>query len=381
MTKLLIFDTTLSGHHLEYLHHLYSMAVNMCIPCVFCVPNYFEEKVKLLKWDITEHPRIIFDYLSSDEINTRGNFVGKSKVKSALLRKKVHKYKPTDIFIVSLMDFLPLLPLFIHSPINVSGIIYQIYLYRWHKSTLLQKVMDITKFVVFSKCNVFKNVFILNDVSSTEKLNRLYHTEKFVYLSDPCLPITIEKPINRNDLNISNDCKVFLHFGSMGERKGTINILRAIQMLDTDHSSNSCFIFAGKLSDEIKIPFEKLHLELESKTKIIVFDEFCDYSFLGSLCTLSDYILIPYKRTGASSGVIAYGAQFGVPVIGPASGLLGKLIRKFKLGYALQDVSPEGIADFIMRKHEKYSVSNRYLEDHKVSAFTSVIESALLKAE
>lgn len=47
-----------------------------------------------------------------------------------------------------------------------------------------------------------------------------------------------------------------------------------------------------------------------------------------------------------SSGVLGYAAQFNVPVFSPSSNMLGKIVRKSKLGYISSDVEILGIKLF-----------------------------------
>ena len=47
-----------------------------------------------------------------------------------------------------------------------------------------------------------------------------------------------------------------------------------------------------------------------------------------------------------SSGVLGYAAQFNVPVFSPSSNMLGKIVRKSKLGYISSDVEILGIKTF-----------------------------------
>ena len=64
-----------------------------------------------------------------------------------------------------------------------------------------------------------------------------------------------------------------------------------------------------------------------------------------TLWRIADYILIPYKNTAQSSGVISYASQFCVPVIGPAEGLLGNLIRKFDMGLCIENPNSYAMAE------------------------------------
>ena len=54
-----------------------------------------------------------------------------------------------------------------------------------------------------------------------------------------------------------------------------------------------------------------------------------------------------YLNNSQSSGVLGYAAQFNVPVFSPSSNMLGKIVRKSKLGYISSDVEILGIKTFL----------------------------------
>lgn len=135
---------------------------------------------------------------------------------------------------------------------------------------------------------------------------------------------------------ISDDKIVCSHFGALTERKGTLDILEAILETDKSHIKKFTFIFAGRVSLDIKQRFYELLAKAKMKTNIIVIDEYVDYGFICNICQISDFVIIPYKNTAQSSGVIAYCAQFNVPVVGPRTGLLGKNNKEKSFGYFIR---------------------------------------------
>ena len=56
-------------------------------------------------------------------------------------------------------------------------------------------------------------------------------------------------------MNIDQSKLVFLHMGDMRKRKGTIDILDSIPLINVELYDKLCFIFAGKISNEIKETF------------------------------------------------------------------------------------------------------------------------------
>lgn len=378
MKTILIFDVEVSGHHLEYIHHLHCLASQSKDKFIFCLPNEFIKVKAQFEWEQSDN--IVFDLFNYNNQSTSySSILNSSYKKCKILKKYTKKYNPSNIFLISLMHFLPFLPFILSPKTKVSGIIYQIYLYRWKSSKFTTKCSDIIKYILLTFANCIQKVYILNDRPASIILNRIYHTHKYTFIPDPFIPVKINpiEIINRQSLEIDKYKIIFLHMGDMRKRKGTLEILDSISYINTNLQSKLCFIFAGKISDEIKDSFYKKCAQISKNIQIIVFDQFCDYRFLASLCSLSDYMLIPYKFVNQSSGIIGYSAQFQLPVIGPKEGLIGKLIKRYKLGYTIPNINHLSIAEFLNNNplsNNRKDISNKYLTDNNVESFLSSIQ-------
>lgn len=324
--KILIYEDNLSGHRLEYLHHFWEGAkLYPQNEYIFAVPKQFKDKKKLLHWSECSNASIrYFD---------NGNL---SRLKSALNLLKIAKEE--DVSEIKLSSLMALMPFIVFFPpkIKVSGIIYLIYLYRWRNSGFTKKMADVLKYLMFKFSKCIKNIYILNDEISAYKLNRIYKTNKFTYIPDP---VFIEET-KRIDIenNTVSDRQIFFHFGTLTGRKGTIEILKAIEKLSADESKNKTFIFAGKVLDDIKNDFySKIKLLTERNIEIKVYDKFCDYDFIHALGRQSDCILAPYSNIECSSGLLAYAAYWEKPIVVPAKGLIGKLAKKYGYGIPIKD--------------------------------------------
>ena len=373
--RTLIFDDSIEGHHLEYIHHLYMGAVEKKEEeYVFILTPAFKQICEKLTWPKSSN--IILDYISEEDLN----MINKNKLRKAfylskIIQVKVKRYNVSNVFLITLMSAMPFLPFFINRKVKISGIIYLIYLYRWKFSPLPIRITDVIKNLILSKCKNFEYVYLLNDRGAPIYLNKKYRTSVYRYLPDPFVPLSFTKLKNlREELNIHPEKIICLHFGALTERKGTLEFLRAITFANKDILSKCCFIFAGKVYDDIKDSFYLLKNEVEKKTQIIIFDKFCNYDFIGSLCLSSNYIFIPYKNSEQSSGVLGYAAQFNIPVIGPRSGLLGKIIKKYNLGFLIKYPSVECLAKFINNiENLEFKGNTNYIRDNTVSNFINTI--------
>ncbi|QBN19799.1 glycosyltransferase family protein [Flavobacterium nackdongense] len=373
--KTLFYIDCIDGHYLEYMHHLYMNCDNIKDEnFVFMVPPAFNTLSDKLQWP--KFSNVEIKYISANDIKKINvNGIRKSFNLCNLLKKSIEENIVSDVFLISLMGFMPFLPFFVDKKVKVSGIIYLIYLYRWRSSNIKTRFLDSIKYFIFSKSKIFSKIFLLNDVVAPVYLNKKFKTSVFRYLPDPFMHSPKNHYVDfRTKWGVSDEIVVCLHFGALTKRKGTIDILKAIINADKSSIGNCCFVFAGKIFDDIQTSFYSLVGEAQSKSQIIVFDEFCDYEFINSLCYSSDFILIPYKNPEQSSGVIGYAAQFKIPVIAPKNGLLGKLVRRNRLGFTFDDIDSSGLHYFFNNiENFKMKVDSRYLVDKTIPAFNNLI--------
>lgn len=370
--KILIYDEKLSGHHLEYLKHYCQAALKMPNDeFIICIPKLeYEAKKDYLPVPMLQK-NIRYDLIEDEEVNQiccgSSLMYGIKKTKSI-----VRKVKKNDVNAVFLTDFITTIPFLLFlmpRTVKVRGIIYRIFLYLKGKTSRLRYAFDLMCFLLMAKSGVMERVFILNDEESAKELNDMFHTTKFKALADPVVDVDLSKVVNlRKELGVPDSNTIYFHFGALSERKGTLEILKAIIMADAEILHNKTFILAGVVRNDIRDRFYSLLSQAREKAQIIVFDEFCSYDKLNSLCHTSDIIIMPYSQTELSSGVLGYAAQFEKPVIGPCDGLIGKLIRNYHLGITLSRTDANGIAD-ILGKPIPHSQPKEYVIKNKKENF------------
>ncbi len=195
------------------------------------------------------------------------------------------------------------------------------------------------------------------------------------------MPISLDETINvRKEYGIAEDKVLFVHFGSLGVRKGTMVILDSLELLSAVDIQKYAFVLAGRIPDAIKDDFySRLEAVKNKGVQIYVKDAFCDYSFLGKLCFECDAILAPYLDTARSSGIIGYASQYFKPVIAPSSGLIGRLVKKYKLGYLLPSADPKCLCDAYrdFSKMSSNGLGDEYIISHDVRRFMYTLSTVL----
>ena len=83
-----------------------------------------------------------------------------------------------------------------------------------------------------------------------------------------------------------------------------------------------------------------------------------------------------YDNTSMSSGVVGYSSFFGSNVIGPSQGLLGHLIKEYKLGICIDKITPQSILSVF--NQSKLETDREYCKTHRVEDFNYCIFSEIL---
>ncbi|WP_371292057.1 glycosyltransferase [Bacteroides sp.] len=347
----LIFDLDAKGHHLEYIHHLYSYGGIHLVGhrIVFVLHPDFKNMYSFRTFCPQEHIDII--YLKEEEVVNLSSYSFKSAYKaSCLLKKYINLVVPDTVFLNTIISFMPFLPIIVRNSRFISGIEYTIPDRRIRASNR-KKIKDYLKLFLYAYAPCFKKIYLLNDSKYPIVYNKKFRVNKFLFLPDPYVPIySVEEICSISNLITDKSKCVFLHCGGMGIRKGTFNILEAIETLSIKEKNKSVFVFAGVISDtDMREKFSRIVKELSRSVQIIFIERFLKFEELAYLFELTNYVLVPYQNVENSSGIIGYAAQFNKPVIGPSEGLLGELISSYNLGYTITNINADRLREIISK--------------------------------
>ncbi|NTW32222.1 MAG: glycosyltransferase family 4 protein [Bacteroidetes bacterium] len=385
--RTIIFDLEIYGHHSEYLIHLMSYIKESKFDkseYYFVVNSSFKEFVEAQygKCDCVDFLNIIqIDNYESEYANT-GGYVQKSIKTYKILDKYAKKYGAEKVILMSINIFIFSLTIYRQS-YQVEGIMFSQFT-RMGVSGLKDKVKYSRKYIqtllLALNCSV-KKIFILNDDYSCKWLNKKINKDVFISLPDPIFKKNDEAKVNiRKIYNIGEDKRILLHFGNLSKRKGSLDILESISHIDNLLRKSVCFLFLGKPDEDIISDLKRQILYYKEKYDINIaynFD-FIPYREVKCIFDQSDVVLLPYKNPEASSGVLGHAAYSKKIVIGTNIGLIGDLIRKYKLGILLERVDPKNIGEaikesFTFDKTEcKYDL---YIEERSVNVFCKTLLS------
>lgn len=144
----------------------------------------------------------------------------------------------------------------------------------------------------------------------------------------------------------------FLLFGSITRRKGLLETLDALSTLPEAITSSARLVVAGRMQEQLR---EKVNdkvrelLAVAPDAEIEIVDRFIPDTELRKLIANCDVVLAPYRRHVGSSGTLAWAAAYRRPVISQRYGLMGALVKRYRLGMTCDPEAPSSIAACIER--------------------------------
>jgi glycosyltransferase involved in cell wall biosynthesis len=183
---------------------------------------------------------------------------------------------------------------------------------------------------------------------------------------------------------------VFTLFGALTERKGGLQVLDALARLPATARAETRVVLAGRIdpaiASEIARRMQGLGDEQGAAGCIRVVDRYLTTPELDWLVQQSSVILAPYQRFVGSSGVLGWAAAARKPVIAQDYGLVGALVRDYRLGLAVDTSDPARIAGAISHLMQPGQLEaaagaarwEAFLTDRRPDAFAAIVFDRLL---
>lgn len=232
-------------------------------------------------------------------------------------------------------------------------------------------------------------LFILNDAATARITGRLTRLGPVVQrLSDPVedLPEAAKTSDQlRSRLGINKESRVYLALGAMRPSKGILETLLAFSKWQV--SQPVSLVLAGK-------PLPTFHEILTNAVQsfrpvgnvdLCTHLDFMSKEEMAGFLRLSDCLLVPYQSVYGSSGILGHAARECTPVLCNRAGLIGRLTQSYQLGLTM---NPSSLNDYVRALdaslHEDFILSpssaRTYCEDNSVSAFQHTIIQSWLRA-
>ena len=169
---------------------------------------------------------------------------------------------------------------------------------------------------------------------------------------------------------------IILYFGTAQKRKGYDDLLKLAVDNDT------CFVHCGLMSykDNYNLDVDEYRGILEKRGKLLETNEFItDTDCINYYFKSVTHMVLPYEDSFfGSSGIMLQALGYGIPVLVRDAGLVGGLVKKYKLGLTYgHDNLQKQFLEFKNRPRESFFNSiTKYMEQQSLDKF----ESVLLKA-
>lgn len=380
----LFFDILITGHHAEYIAHLihYFKHHPRDGMNVFIVHPHFKAKFPQLASEASQVKNVQLVEISEGEFQraATGSLVKMSFSWFKLVKKYANKYGARHVFLLYFNVFQVSL-IFFRPHFKVRGILF-LQFSRMVKGNWMERLKYARKYLItklYASNKQIERVFVLNDPGSAEYLNREFRNGLFHVLNDPVPVLQPLSGFNSYDhYHIEPGRKILLHLGALSDRKGTLEFIQSALYVKDEFQGELALLVAGSGSSEISQKIENQIDHVNQTTNIqAVFDNgFLPNEKMKSVLDQCFAIVIPYKNSEASSGILGHAAASNKPVITTGKGLLKELIQQYQLGLLIDEVNPEHIAgkiEELLRAGDQKSKSIKFVTERTPEIFASTI--------
>lgn len=381
--NILVYDHKILGHHSEYLNHIveYLKDLNSYEDTYYFVVNEnFKKVCSGIYNEVKNHKNIHFIEVEIEEPEKL--IVSNRFLRSFNNFKIVDKYAKKlkiDICYLMHMNVFQIAIGLRKTSYKIRGILFMQFTNMTINSfkSLYFYLRRYFPLLLCMRNKRLDSVFLLNDHKSVYELNRQFKKNNvFKYLADPIPNLEVDTSCDlRKGYMLRENTKVFLHFGGLSDRKGVLEIVGAADYVTKDIQENIVLLIAGRAQcPKFRSTLEAMVERANVKTNVhVIWDnEYISNGKMAGLFELCDYVLIPYKNSEGSSGILGHAINANTPVIGPSIGLLGELIRKYEMGHCLREISSIEIAEVINNYESIVCNENsfkEFLNDHRPNKF------------
>lgn len=356
MTALLIFDTEAGGHRANYFNCFiaHASAHPETGKVVFAIaPDLLARLEPQWRQRLKEQDgRLCLRLLTAVELvraNRRGAEVFRNFARWRLALRIAGEQKVSHVHFPLVDDVMKAAAVMPRTPYLISGIYFRPtthfpenwrgvkgYLRQWGKRFFLMRYLarrDTVALLSF-------------DAWFAEHAKAMAWGGKVGTLPEPIDPPPKTAPDVRPPSRRADEGMHFLFFGALQARKGLPEFLDALCLLPPRVLTRSHFTICGE-GEMAELVHTRLP-ELKGRGVNLRYDNrFLSEAELAAEFARADVFLAPYRHHIGSSGAVYVAAQYRKPVITQGWGLIGRQVRRYRLGLAIDTARPEQIAQAI----------------------------------
>lgn len=386
INKLLIFDIGVTGHHSEYIGHLIDYLANRAggeVKYYFIVHPAFSKTFPEIYNKGQQIENVYWTPIDDVELrkvqNTR-------KIRSSLIQYRImDRYaKQYQVDHVCALDFHTIKygGIIFRPSYKISSILF-LQFHRLSRDTGKQKLEFYKRYYVTKWCSrnkQIRKIFVLNDEQAASYMNKEFNTDCFNMLPDPIPQLeALEDFCVNAHYKIDNKRKIFLHIGSLGHRKGTLEVIEAAGHIARSDQQKVTLLLVGKASapSDEDLYLERIEIGKKNTNVQIIWDNrFVPTPMMKSLFDQCDAVLLPYKNAEFSSGILGHAAAAGKGVIATGAGLIKELVLKYNLGILLDRPDAANLAQEISNLLDtplKLKGQQSFVELHSPEIFAETV--------
>ena len=402
----MIFDLiSITGHHPGYIRHLvrYWTDHNLSGELYIVVLPGFVEKHRDITSLVAEGQRSFVKFVpiskqESISIGNRNTFLQKvhRNFKEWNLLCKYAKQLRIDHCLTLYIDtcefpfLLGLMP-----PCPLSGIYFRPTFHYKSFSSYRTSIRDVFQhfrdkfFLQKTFSNPMLNTLFCLDPFASDIIRQMYPRSKVLSLVDPVdIPEFSSQSVEnlRNQYSISSKRKIFLLIGEIGARKGIYKLLEALRCLSPHLCERICLLIVGSTSPSEKEAIQLLVDELcmNQPLQVITRFEYIAEEKISAYYQLSDIVVALYQRHAGMSGILLLAAASRKPVLSTDYGLMGEVVRRYKLGLAIDSTCVDSVLKAITHILEGNDLSydlnlmKSFAQSNNPSKFAEIIFDNLI---
>lgn len=375
----MLFDLSINGHHPIYIQHLIQWWGKHQLPFdldIVVSPRFIQHHTDVIDLATKyNHCSIQFIPISEQEENEfKPHNLGplqrmqRSFQEWNLLCRYAEKFKSDHCLILYFDPYqLPLI-LAERSPCPISGIYFRPTFHyqnftqcRLTRRDRIQQVREKLLLRQVFRNPQLKTLFSL-DPFAVKYLQKFQKKVQVLPLADPIVEALVSsKQILqlRERLGVEGNRQIALLFGALTGRKGIYETLDALLDLPSQLQSSLCIVLAGQvnLQDHKRLVAKIAEIHSASAVQIISQFEFLIESEVPVYFQMADIVLAPYQHHVGMSGILLQAAVAGKPVLSSNFGLMGEMVKKYRLGLAIDSSKPSeiatGLSSLLVRNNAK----------------------------
>lgn len=397
--KILLFDLDFTGHHAGYIQNLIRYWRDEKLPgklYVVVTPKFVQLHTDVVKI-AADNPKnnIIFVTISPEEEaaikakNSGINRTIRSFQEWNLLCKYASKLEVNHCLLMYFDSFQLPLSLGGKPPCALSGIyfrpVFHYSSFEGFRPSWRERSWQIRDKFFLSRIlgnSYFYNLFCL-DPFVVAHISKKHRELRVMHLADPVKIYDYpdsEIDAIKKDLGIQNNRKIFLIFGAPRKRKGIYELLDAISLLPSDLCEKFCLLLVGPVASEELVETRIEEISKSLPVQFVKYDKFIPDEQIQPYFQIADFILAPYQRHIGMSAILVRAAGAQKPVLSSNYGLMGEMVKRYKLGIAVDSTVPseitKGLTQMLLEPSTKFgdiSKMKYFAEQNSPSEFGRII--------